>query len=550
MPLSDNGDDIGGSASWTSGWNPVDYSLVNTASTMTDGGDQFGGVGWGDLGYTSMGPEEDFTGGLNNEFLKSIGYRGGNPYVGPAANGGSENGQYGDGGMLQQPIGYTREFKDYMDGAGLSLRQKDTAGTSDNILGAFDKNGKQVGTDYRQKYNPDTGIGYMMMLASMFAGGIGGAGLAAGAGYGAGTAIGGAAAGAGAGAAGGFSKDLDFGDAAKGGAMGAVTGGISGGVNVAGYAGITDPTYANIANKAVAGGINAGVRGNNPLMGAATGGAGAGAGAMWDSFLSSMGGGGNFTDNYSGGFSDGSMTGGYSPAPQDTSAQDFFKSTREQAAGGYSPAPAQPSVMDYWNGTVPSMDNPNANGKMTIQSAGRSQAADPYDNRFMDAPGPLGNMGAGNEVPSMNLSGDAPWLSYLKRNGGGLAQGLAGLYMGHRQANMMGKAQDQLAGLYSANSPYASMMRQRLQRADAAAGRRTQVGARETQLAGALTEAQGRMLTSPQYANLMQGRQAGQNQQIGTLLNLLGNKQTQGMFTEAPGAISSGYDALSKYFGG
>jgi hypothetical protein len=117
----------------------------------------------------------------------------------------------------------------------------------------------------------------------------------------------------------------------------------------------------------------------------------------------------------------------------------------------------------------------------------------------------------------------------------GLLQGLGGLYMGHRATGQYNGALDTLNNLYSPNSPYAQNMRQAMERRDAAAGRRSQYGTRETELAGNLAQAQGQALSSPGYANLMNQRGISQNQGLNTLLTLLeksgmGKQGLQGLF--------------------
>lgn len=93
--------------------------------------------------------------------------------------------------------------------------------------------------------------------------------------------------------------------------------------------------------------------------------------------------------------------------------------------------------------------------------------------------------------------------------------------MGHRATGQYNGALDTLNNLYSPNSPYAQNMRQALERRDAAAGRRSQYGNREVELAGNLAQAQGQALSSPGYANLMNQRGISQNQGLNTLLTLL-----------------------------
>lgn len=104
---------------------------------------------------------------------------------------------------------------------------------------------------------------------------------------------------------------------------------------------------------------------------------------------------------------------------------------------------------------------------------------------------------------------------------GGLLQGLSGLYMGNRASGQYNNQLSTLNDLYSPNSPYAQQLRQQLERRDAAAGRRSQYGNRETELMANLAQAHGQALTSPGYNQAMGNRERTQNQGLGTLLSLM-----------------------------
>lgn len=103
-----------------------------------------------------------------------------------------------------------------------------------------------------------------------------------------------------------------------------------------------------------------------------------------------------------------------------------------------------------------------------------------------------------------------------------LAGVLASLYQGNRQASDASGALNQLNGLFAPDSPYAQMMRQQMERKDAAGGRRSQYGPRETQLAALLAQHQANALTSPGYGGLMSQQQAGRNAGMNNLLALMG----------------------------
>lgn len=153
----------------------------------------------------------------------------------------------------------------------------------------------------------------------------------------------------------------------------------------------------------------------------------------------------------------------------------------------------------------------SALGNMTGQSLGNSIAAIPS----------MSN----SDVSSANASTASPGNAaggFMGNGGWGeLAQGLAGMYMGNRSTGQYNDALGSLNNIFSPDSPYAQMMRQQMERKDAAGGRRSQYGPRETQLAALLAQHQASTLSSPGYANMMQQRNTSQNQGLNTLLSLL-----------------------------
>lgn len=86
--------------------------------------------------------------------------------------------------------------------------------------------------------------------------------------------------------------------------------------------------------------------------------------------------------------------------------------------------------------------------------------------------------------------------------------GLASLYGGYKQSQMFKNQADSLAQMFSSNSPYATQLKQQLERRDAAAGRRSQYGPREVELQAKLAEmaagiAPSRLAATQQYGNSM-----------------------------------------------
>lgn len=126
---------------------------------------------------------------------------------------------------------------------------------------------------------------------------------------------------------------------------------------------------------------------------------------------------------------------------------------------------------------------------------------------------------------------------------GQLATGAIGAYQGNRAAKASDGAINTVNNLYSPTSPYAQHMRQAMERKDAAGGRRSQYGTRETELAALLTQAHSGALTSPGYGNLLQQRNQQRSRGTNNLIGLLQSKEGQTL-------LGQGGSALSRMFQG
>lgn len=85
---------------------------------------------------------------------------------------------------------------------------------------------------------------------------------------------------------------------------------------------------------------------------------------------------------------------------------------------------------------------------------------------------------------------------------GGLLQMLYGLYSKNNMANQLKGSLDSLTNMYKPGSPEALLMQHQMEAKDAAAGRRSQYGPREVELAGKLADSRMRTLSSPGYLNM------------------------------------------------
>lgn len=305
-------------------------------------------------------------------------------------------------------------------------------------------------------------------IASYYGGGalgsaFGTAGQAAGIGAGAGQALGGAAVGAG----NAWAQDGNIGQGLVTGGLGGYLGNMDYGSYLGDY--MDNPYLRSGFNGAVGGGLNSAISGGNSsdiLTGAGLGAAKGVGGSIYNNYNSdnefdALPGtvGGTAQDEY--GESSATMGGQMLPVQQQANDQ------RAQALGA-SRATASPSMVDD----------------------------------FISAITPSAAAGGGK---GLGAYGDLA----------GQALGLYDAYRGRR------RAREQAAGLqnlFTPNSPYAQQMRQRLERQDAAAGRRSQYGTREVELAAKLAEMQARQ--APQLQSLYNEENAARNRMLSNGLRL------------------------------
>jgi hypothetical protein len=129
---------------------------------------------------------------------------------------------------------------------------------------------------------------------------------------------------------------------------------------------------------------------------------------------------------------------------------------------------------------------------------------------------------------------------------GTIVNGATGIYQAQKYAKDLKNNRNQLSGLFSSNSPYAQEMRQRLERQDAASGRRSQYGNREVQLAAALAQNQSRLL--PQINEMDHARRVIPVQQaaaLGQMYQKMGGLEGMGkLYDQGTNAASSFMDWL------
>ena len=115
-------------------------------------------------------------------------------------------------------------------------------------------------------------------------------------------------------------------------------------------------------------------------------------------------------------------------------------------------------------------------------------------------------------------------------NGVGTGAGLYNMFRSYQNANNMA---GRLGSMFSENSPYATQLRQQLERRDAAAGRRSQYGPREVELQAKLAA-----MANQIAPNQMAARQYG-DQSLMRMLGMLGSANKMGVFDPVKGWLNN-----------
>lgn len=304
-------------------------------------------------------------------------------------------------------------------------------------------------------------------------------GLAAGA-FGAGTLGAAAAQGAIIGGANAAAQGKGFENIAKGAGTGALTGSVG-----YGLAGPTTSALGAAGKGAVTSGLNAAISGDSVGDAALIGAAGAGAG-----YLAS--------DAVGGGFG-GKVAGGYV-------GQEARKAVAGELNNGQR------------NGqSVPVQTNTGA--PMSLEESGRKRA-------HTVSRDPSG---------TDQLNADAQGTF----DAGQIVGGLGSLYQGYQGAKNIDGQLNNLNSLFSPDSPYAQQLEQKLQRADAGSGRRSQYGTRAVELQARLAEQAARL--APTIADL-------NKQKTGNMMNTTNGAISALRQSGLLDAAIKQFPGLSKYF--
>ena len=263
---------------------------------------------------------------------------------------------------------------------------------------------------------------------------------------------------------------------------GAVQGAVSAGVpgmNLGQQVGIESPGIQNIFNRGVSGGINSALAGGDPIQGAVSSAAPA---ALGTAFQSLSGGNKNMMN-----FDYGSSAPGYLDQMIGRTSVPY------QPLGDAGVVPQQ---------SMPEMSIPGYNTEATSVPNQQTMATQ-----------------AGISQPPSQAPAWAQGLS-----------GIFGIYSALDNMNRNRKLFNNLNGMFGSGGSYAKQLRQKLERQDAARGRRSDYAGRQTQLDAAL--AQGQMSVAPALANI-------------------GNAQNQGLMSLFNNALKLGTNEdLGNWLGG
>ncbi len=227
--------------------------------------------------------------------------------------------------------------------------------------------------------------------------------------------------------------------------------------------------YSPIVNSAVKGGLGGGI--NAAAQGGNSSEIGQGflTGAVQEGAKTTGGMGMDYLKNFLGnGQQDTSWVGGFSANPQ---AQSSLQITEPSPYDGQSTPNPDPQLTPVNTALNDFTGTPQAKAQpMAAQQPSTAYTA------FLNA-----ITGSGEGGGSLGSLAD-------------FGSSLYGLYNARKQRNALRDQQTNLQNMFGPNSPYAAQMRQRLERKDAAAGRRSQYGPREAQLAAMLADRQAQTM--------------------------------------------------------
>lgn len=194
---------------------------------------------------------------------------------------------------------------------------------------------------------------------------------------------------------------------------------------------------------------------------------------------------------------------------------------------------------------VPPVLNPLPTGSVTLPSDG--VATNPGTGGLITGPiSSVPNPNPSDSSGGTTLPGGVDW--------GSVIGGLGSIFSGYQdyQMNQADKdyyqgLMDKMMGMYNPGTPEATLMEQKMNAQDAAAGRNSQYGTRAVNLAGQLAQTKAGIMTSGTFGTLAQASRGHYDSSKAALSNLLGNATTSG--TSTNNLINTGLGYLGSLFG-
>lgn len=153
-----------------------------------------------------------------------------------------------------------------------------------------------------------------------------------------------------------------------------------------------------------------------------------------------------------------------------------------------------------------------------------------------------GGQRGGQSMPTQQVGPDGqPIQNQGQLDLGSIVGGAGSLYQGYENAKNINGQLDNLNSLFAPNSPYAQQMEQKLARADAASGRRSQYGTRAVELQARLAEQAARL--APTIAGLNDQKNKNLNSTVNSGLGAL---QQSGILN----SLVKQFPSIAQYFKG
>lgn len=208
--------------------------------------------------------------------------------------------------------------------------------------------------------------------------------------------------------------------------------------------------------------------------------------------------------------------------------------------------PVTPDQVEFPQSSLPPLVMPPLNPMDPVSIPSDGVASNP------NTGGLLGNTPVSsvpNPNPNSPSTGSGPGL-----NTGSILPGLGSLLAGYADYRMNDADKDyyqglidKMMGMYTPGTPEATLMEQKMNAKDAAAGRNSQYGVRAVNLAGQLAQTRAGIMTSPTFGKLAEASRGHYDSSLSSLSSLFGNATTSG--TPLNNLVNTGINAGTSWLG-